>query len=261
MSDAVDAEALEKRVMELRVLDPDTGWKRIQAQLKEEGIVVSENRLKKAMKSAPPASGGVGGGDWGAMEGVERRKADVGRGHGLFATAGVKAGEALFAVRPALCVVFEHTTNSVCAFCLCAAPTGGKAERIRRKLTPRENGTFGVVFDDTPEGVVVTCVDSDSPNRCAVACGDVVALIHPAAESPKSAASLVEAMKANSGGLEVGLSRSPFSSCRTCQRAGVCERCADMGAWGWHARECELFSKLPEPARRGDTSVIRFLLR
>lgn len=250
-TESVDSVEIEKRVLELRLSDPSAGWKRIQAEFKAAGMAVSENRLKKIMKSAGvstsvSAADGVQGAE---ILGAERRKADVGKGHGLFATAAAKPKDVIFAIRPSLAVVFEQTSSRVCAFCLCAAPPAAAAtatRRLRKKLVPRGDGTFGIVFNDTSEGaVIVTCVDSDSPSRSVMACGDIVALAHTpqGGEPPRSAASLVEAMKASNGGLEVEVDRAPFSCCSTCQRAGVCERCAEMGAWGWHSRECELFNK------------------
>ena len=252
-NEGVDAAEIEKRVLELRLSDPSAGWKRIQAELKAAGMAVSENRLKKIMKSTgvstSVAGAGAGGVHGAEILGAERRKADVGKGHGLFATAAAKPKDVIFAVRPALAVVFEQTSSRVCAFCLCAAPSAAEASktrRVRKKLVPRGDGTFGIVFNDTPDGaVIVSCIDSDSPSRCIMSCGDTVAIAHTphGAEAPKSATSLVEAMKASNGGLEVEVDRAPFSCCSNCKRAGVCERCAEMGAWGWHARECELFNK------------------
>jgi hypothetical protein len=38
----------------------------------------------------------------------------------------------------------------------------------------------------------------------------------------------------------------------------VCARCAETRVWAWHQRECSLYKGLPDAAKRGDTSIIRF---
>jgi len=53
----------------------------------------------------------------------------------------------------------------------------------------------------------------------------------------------------------------PFA-CKECNRFSFCESCNSNNALkAWHARECKLFSELPAGAKKGDTSIIRMLIR
>mmetsp|Transcript_1500 Transcript_1500/g.3602 ORF Transcript_1500/g.3602 Transcript_1500/m.3602 type:complete len:455 (+) Transcript_1500:170-1534(+) len=248
-------EEIERRVVALRLDDPEMGAKKILAALKEEGLTVSENRVKKILQRVgKPASGADGAN---GRPTVERKDSGQGRGFGLFTTANVKQGDSLFSVRPALSVVFEPAAQRVCGFCF-ATPAASAPETLNRKLCPGEDGSFGVLFHDIDGKIVCTGVDASSANKCTIACGDVVK-----AAGVANSVALVEILKASKGegGMEVELERPPLTSCRSCQKMSVCARCAELGVWGWHERECDLFRAMPAGSKQGDTSVIRFLLR
>eukprot|EP00930_Biecheleria_cincta_P061446 TRINITY_DN47016_c0_g1_i1.p1 TRINITY_DN47016_c0_g1~~TRINITY_DN47016_c0_g1_i1.p1 ORF type:complete len:280 (+),score=50.06 TRINITY_DN47016_c0_g1_i1:31-840(+) len=184
---------------------------------------------------------------------AERQDAEEGKGQGMFALEDISKGSAVVCASPALAVIFDVAATKVCAFCFRHAQDVKSERNAVLKRGP--NGGFGVLID----GSLITGFASGSVNEGgSLAAGDILKAVDGKAVSPDvSAVSLIKA----SSGETLQVSLEPLRRCHCCNCLACCPKCAEQGALSWHQHECEEFLKVPENERKGDTSVLRMLLR
>ncbi|CAE8637682.1 unnamed protein product [Polarella glacialis] len=182
---------------------------------------------------------------------AERKDAGPGRGQGLFASEAIKKGETLVCVSPAISVIFDAAATQVCSFCFRHLRASAATRKVLLKRGP--TGGFGILID----GDIVTGFADGSPNAERLTVGDVLAAIGGEPVGDVSAVSLIK--KTSGDTLEISL--APLRQCHRCGRLACCLSCAETGCLSWHSHECEELMRMSPEERKGDTSVLRMLLR
>ena len=190
------------------------------------------------------------------------------RGHGMFATEAVSAGDVIASATPALSVVFDESVAGVCGFCFaCEAPSQTEEPVVLQRTTTG----FGLILDDRPGAgggaALIAGVVKGSPNSGAVFIGDRIVSIDgvPVDGGHAGAISQLRAACERLGegaGVPCRLVRPGRVQCQGCGKLSACAGCVKAGRLEWHGHECRAFQALPEQAKAGaDTSVLRLLLR
>ena len=186
---------------------------------------------------------------------TERRDTET-KGQGLFATQSIEEGHIVARQPPALSVVFDAHSQTVCGFCFRPDTTDKKTVKLVKR-----DGKVGVVFADDAHGAaVVTRLSATGANATAdIKQGDVLIGVHGALVATTSQA--LEALRNAPAAFEAVFIRPSLLICRDCGRFATCKDCAEQGRHKWHAHECSLFQDLPASSKRGETSPVRLLLR
>ena len=187
---------------------------------------------------------------------LTERRATENKGQGLFATQAIEEGSTVARQPPALSVVFDAHSQTVCGFCFRPDTTDKKTISLVKR-----DGKVGVVFADDADGAaVVTRLSATGANATAdIKQGDVLIGVHGALVATTGQA--LEALRNAPTAFEAVFIRPSLLICRDCGRFATCKDCAAQGRHKWHAHECSLFQDLPASSKRGETSPVRLLLR
>ena len=194
-------------------------------------------------QEAPPATKAKG-----KKKTLTERRDTENKGRGLFATQSIEENAVVARQPPALSVVFDAHSQTVCGFCFKPDTTDKKTIKLVKR-----DGKVGVVFADDEHGAaVVTRLSATGANSTAdIRQGGVLIGVHGALVATTGQA--LEALRNAPTAFEAVFIRPSLLICRDCGRFATCKDCAEQGRHKWHAHECSLFQNLPSSSKRADT--------